>query len=279
MPRAPDPPVPSVADAPASAPPGSPPSELSAPPPRSVGGTWFRDLLEVLLIALVLYAVIWTCVETVRVDGTSMTNTLQNGDFLIASKISYILGSPQRGDIVILDPPHSCGDTTADYVKRVLGLPGDRIDIVTGTLSQPTRLYVQPGGSGPWDVVEEPYLPDSWQQEPATPAADGSDAIDHPLRIPPGMYFVLGDNRNGSCDSRVFGLVARSRILAKAIFRIWPLSSFGGLGPGPSLVTSAAPPSGAAVVGGVVVPGVGPLGRGRIARELRRARARRTPEL
>lgn len=248
-----------------------PATPAAAAPPA----TWFRDLLEVLLIALVLYAVIWTCVETVRVDGTSMTNTLQNGDLLIASKISYIIGNPQRGDIVILNPPHSCDATTADYVKRVVGLPGDNLEIDAVNPSKPTEVLVQPGGSGPWDVIEEPYLPDLWIQSPSPPADDGTDAVNRVLHIPAGMYLVLGDNRNGSCDSRIFGLVARNRILAKAILRIWPLSSFGGLGAGPTLVTTAAPTPAAATIG--IALGILPLRRRRLRRELAAVRTAGVP--
>ena len=210
---------------------------------------------------MVLYAIIWTCIETVRVDGDSMQNTLQSGDFLIASKISYVIGNPARGDIVILEPPHVCGDTSDDYIKRVVGLPGDNIEINAHV--QPAELLVQPGGTGPWDLVEEPYLPDAWEQGPDFPSAGAADAVDQVLHIPAGDYFVMGDNRNESCDSRFFGLVPRQRIVAKAILRIWPLGSFGGLGAGPTLVTTATPAAAPvpALTGLVLV--LPPLGRGR----------------
>jgi signal peptidase I len=236
-------------------------------PPTRARSTWVRDLLEILLVAVVLYALIWTCIETVRVDGDSMQNTLQNGDFLIASKISYVLGNPSRGDIVILQPPHLCDATSADYVKRVIGLPGDNIEIDAKT--NPTELLLQPGGSGTWDRVEEPYLPDDWEQGPDFSAPGTVNAVDTILHIPAGDYFVMGDNRNESCDSRYFGLVSRSRIVAKAILRIWPLSSFGGLGPGPTLVTTATPaPVPLTAFGGLLV--VAPLRRRRVAGELAR---------
>ncbi len=221
------------------------PDAAPVPPPREplpplrARSTWVRDLLEILLVAVVLYAVIWSCIETVRVDGDSMQNTLQNGDFLIASKISYVFGNPARGDIVILDPPHMCGETADDYIKRVVGLPGDNIEI--DARSTPTELLVQPDGTGPWTRVEEPYLPNAWEQGPAFPGSGIADAVDQVLRIPAGDYFVMGDNRNQSCDSRFFGLVPRHRILAKAILRIWPLTSFGGLGAGPTLVAAPSP--------------------------------------
>ena len=145
-------------------------------------------------MAVVLYALIWTCIETVRVDGDSMQNTLQNGDFLVASKISYVLGNPARGDIVILEPPHTCDNTSADYIKRVVGLPGDNIEI--DAQANPTELLVQPGGTGTWDRVEEPYLPDDWDQGPGFSAPGTVNAVDRILHIPAGEYFVMGDNRN-----------------------------------------------------------------------------------
>jgi signal peptidase I len=196
-----------------------------------------------------------------------MQNTLQNGDFLIASKISYVFGNPARGDIVILQPPHMCDATSADYIKRVIGLPGDNIEIDAHT--SPAELLVQPGGTGPWDRVEEPYLPDAWEEGPAFSTPGTANAVDQVLRIPTGDYFVMGDNRNESCDSRFFGLVSRSRILAKAILRVWPLSSFGGLGPGPTLVPTAAP-TGAPAAGlpGLVLVAPPLRRRRRLIREL-----------
>lgn len=276
MPPAPDPLAPASVASPPSAPPGGGPA---APPHNPHRSTWLRDILEVLLIALVLYAVIWTCVETVRVDGQSMDNTLQNGDFLIASKISYVFGNPQRGDIVILDPPHSCsgGAPTSDYVKRVVGLPGDNLEITPATAGQPGELYVEPGGTGAWEIVREPYLPDTWEQAPESVVPDGL-AIGRVVHVPAGMYVVLGDNRNESCDSRVFGMVARNRILAKAIFRVWPLSAFGGLGAGPTLVVSSAPQPAAAMAVGLLLAGL-PLRRAlrRARRRRRRGKGRRAP--
>jgi signal peptidase I len=245
-------------------------------PPLRARSTWVRDLLEILLVAVVLYAIIWTCIETVRVDGDSMQNTLQNGDFLIASKISYVFGNPARGDIVILEPPHSCGDTSDDYIKRVVGLPGDNIEIDAN--AHPAELLVQPGGTGPWDVIEEPYLPDAWEQGPDFPTPGIADAVDQILHVPPGDYFVMGDNRNQSCDSRFFGLVPRDHILAKAILRIWPLGNFGGLGAGPTLVTTATPtaaphPALPGLAGLLLAPPLLGRRRRRLNEELARLRA------
>ena len=218
-------------------------TQVAEPPPKEVAkargrrGNWLRDLIEVLLIALVLYLVIWNALQTVRVDGDSMDNTLQNQDLLLASKVSYDFGgNPSRGDIVVLMPP---SDPTRDFIKRVIGVPGDVIQI-DGTKS-PTKLLIKPGGQGDFQTVKEPYLPESWTAMNYCCKSNGTvSATAQAVTIPPGDYFVLGDNRNRSSDSRSFGFVPRKNMLAKAFLRIWPFNRFGGLGSGPLLVPTAA---------------------------------------
>jgi signal peptidase I len=185
----------------------------------------------VLLIAVVLYIAIAFALQTVRVDGESMVGTLQNQDLLLASKISYDFGqNPGRGDIVILMPPT---DPSQDFIKRVVGLPGDVIEI-NGDHT-PTQVLIKPGGKGAFHVLDEPYLPQAWTTLKDCCMTNGqASSTPQPITIPANEYFVMGDNRNFSSDSRVFGLVPRKNILAKAILRIWPLDHFGGLGAGPT---------------------------------------------
>ena len=212
--------------------------------PRS----WGRDALEVVLIAFVLYIIIWNALQTVRVDGVSMTDTLANQDLLLASKISYHLHDPERGDIVILIPPISQpAGNQQDFIKRIVGIPGDHIEIVPhhsnpAGADVPTAVMIKPGGAGSWQRLNEPYRKaEYWDVRTSCCTSDGKETPDHQaaeVTIPADSYFVMGDNRNGSEDSRVFGWVKKDAILAKAFVRIWPFLNFG-LGPGGALVPTA----------------------------------------
>ena len=206
---------------------------------------WVRDLLEIATIALVLYIVIWNAFETVRVDGTSMINTLGDQDLLLASKISYALHAPQRGDIVIVIPPI---DPNQDFIKRVVGIPGDEFMIDSSSGSP--KIEIKPGGKGPWQVLNEPYLHEAWEPSNGgfccqNNGESDNDGVPHAITIPSNDYFVMGDNRNHSTDSRYFGFIARDKVVAKAFFRIWPFFHFT-LGPTNTLVPAllfAWPPS------------------------------------
>ena len=105
------------------------------------------------------------------------------------------------------------------------------------------KTLIKPGGKGAFQTLKEPYLPEPWTNSPYCCRADGTASASAPnaVTVPKNNYFVMGDNRNFSSDSRSFGWVPRKNILAKAFLRIWPLSHFGGLGSGPSLSPNAAP--------------------------------------
>jgi signal peptidase I len=179
--------------------------------------SFLRDTLEIVFLALVLYVVIQYAVQTVHVLGSSMIDTLHDNDLLVASKISYKLHPPQRGDIIVFKPPD---ELSRDFIKRVIALPGERIHI--------TNSVVYINGK----VLREPYLPEKWTYNNNWPP-DGQDQL-----LGPGQYFVMGDNRNHSSDSRVFGAISIDSILGKAEFRIWPLDQLGFLSGKPSLSSS-----------------------------------------
>jgi len=175
---------------------------------RSAASSLLREIAEVVVLAAILYFGISFAVQAVHVEGLSMWATLDNNDYLIANKIDYRLHAPQRGDIVILRPPTN---NTTDFIKRIIALPGERLLIRDGA------IYIN------GHKLDEPYLPDEWtQQTNAGKYSEGQGAV-----IPPNEYFVMGDNRNRSQDSRFFGPIGRDRIDGKAWFRIWPLNNFG----------------------------------------------------
>jgi signal peptidase I len=187
-----------------------------APTPSTRQKSFLRDTLEIVFLALVLYVVIQYAVQTVHVLGSSMYGTLHDNDLLVASKISYRLHAPQRGDIIVFKPPD---EASRDFIKRVIALPGERIHITNSV------VYIN------GQVLHEPYLPEKWTYNNNWPA-DGQDKL-----VPPNEYFVMGDNRNHSSDSRTFNFIELDSILGKAEIRIWPLGQAGFLAGKPTLAS------------------------------------------
>jgi signal peptidase I len=165
--------------------------------------SWARDLAFSVLIAVILIVFIY---QPVKVEGTSMMPTLTNEERIFINKFTYHygLGNIERGDMVVFWYPL---DTSKSYIKRVIGVPGDVIKIVAG------QVYVN--GS----PLEEDYVPEEYRDR--VPWG--------PERVPPGRFFVLGDHRNSSNDSRAWGFVDRKYIYGKAVFVYWPLDKLGRL--------------------------------------------------
>lgn len=190
-----------------------PPSAISAPLslPESAGRrssaivsttlAWLRDLLLSLLIALLIVLFLY---RPVKVEGTSMMPTLQDGSRLFINQFSYRfgLGHIKRGDTVVFWFP---GDPTKSYIKRVIGLPGDRLEIDDG--------YVVVNGK----KLRESYVPKRYRD-------DQNYGL---ITVPANDYFVLGDHRNASNDSRAWGFVPRRYIYGKAVFVFWPFDEMG----------------------------------------------------
>jgi signal peptidase I len=184
-----------------------PPAEIPGKPGRSslLGAlSWVRDLAFSVLIAVVLIVFIY---QPVKVEGTSMEPGLSDNERIFINKFTYKLklGDIRRGDTVVFWYP---GDITKSYIKRVIGLPGDRIRIARG------QVYVNGKALVEDYVAETSRDPSTW--------ADGRD-----VAVPAGNYFVLGDHRNSSSDSRAWGWVPRDNIYGKAVFVYWPLEKMG----------------------------------------------------
>jgi signal peptidase I len=182
----------------------TPPGPVETPPVHKGGFnpiSWMRDLALSVLIAVVLIVFIY---QPVKVEGTSMMPALHDQERIFINKFTYRfgIGSIQRGDTVVFWFPM---DITKSYIKRVIGLPGDVVEIDRGVVIVNGK------------PLAEGYVPEQYRDYQSRP----------PLRIPPDAYFVLGDHRSSSNDSRAWGLVPRQNIYGKAVFVYWPLDQMG----------------------------------------------------
>jgi signal peptidase I len=166
--------------------------------------TWLRDLVFSVLIAVVLIVFIY---QPVKVEGTSMMPTLTDQERIFINKFTYRfgLGGIERGDTVVFWYPQ---DPSKSYIKRVIGTPGDRVRVDSG------QVYVN------GQALAENYVPS--ENRDYTSWRDGQEQV-----VPDGEYFVLGDHRNQSSDSRMWGYVPRKNIYGKAVFVYWPLDKMG----------------------------------------------------
>ncbi|HWT02371.1 MAG TPA: signal peptidase I [Pyrinomonadaceae bacterium] len=162
-----------------------------------------RDLVFALMFAALLVVFV---VQPVKVEGTSMLPRLHDGERIFVNKLIYYgLPELQRGDIVVFWYPE---DPSKSYIKRIIGLPGEAVEIRDG------RVYIT--SQGREQLLEEPYL---------DPQRNVSRANHTPVEVKQHYYFVMGDNRDASSDSRIWGLVPEKYIYGKALFRYWPLGS------------------------------------------------------
>jgi signal peptidase I len=183
--------------------PGSPQSPENGPLPqfRRELRSWTRDLAVALGLALVIIIFLY---QPVKVEGTSMAPLLSDQERIFINKFVYRFEPIERGDVVVFWYPL---DRSKSFIKRVVALPGETVELRAG------RLYV----SG--KELMEPYVPSNY--------LDGTNYP--PLTIPTDSFFVMGDHRDSSNDSRVFGPVARQFIYGKAVFAYWPVDHFGSL--------------------------------------------------
>ncbi|MGE0601737.1 MAG: signal peptidase I [Dehalococcoidia bacterium] len=183
-----------------------------------------REFVETALLAILVFLAVRASIQHYRVEGDSMDPTLEDGEFLLVNSLVYsqvniqkiadfvpfwdpgppdvrqVFHGPERGDIVILNPRQR---HDRDLVKRIVGMPGDRFEIRDG------NVYIN------GQRLIEPYIKEPWRGD-----------MD-PIQIPAGQYFVMGDNRNGSLDSRSFGLVVEDDIIGKAMASWWPKEKWG----------------------------------------------------
>ena len=185
---------------------GSPELETPEKAPEAQATTYkqprevlIREIVETLLLTLFIFWIVNTVTGRFRIEGSSMLPTLTEGEMIIINKLSYYLDEPERGDIIVLDYPN---DPSREFIKRLIGLPGDRIEVANG------QVYVNGA------AIDEPYINER-------PAYSGS------WTVPEGQYFVLGDNRNNSSDSHIWSFLPREDIVGKAWVIYWGPEDWG----------------------------------------------------
>ena len=158
-----------------------------------------REIVETLLLTLFIFWIVNTATGRFRIEGSSMVPTLEEGEYLIINKLSYYLEDPERGDVIVLNFPQ---DRSRDFIKRIIGVPGDHIEIGDG--------LVKINGQ----ALDEPYIN-------ASPSYTGV------WDVPEDQYFVLGDNRNNSSDSHNWSFLPADDIVGKAWVIYWGPENWG----------------------------------------------------
>lgn len=171
-------------------------------------GSHIIDFIQTLVVFGAIFALIYLFVAQFhKVSGSSMFPTMKNGDYLITEKITYRFGGPKRGDIIVLKNPR---DESQDFIKRIIATPGDTIRI------EENKVFINGG------VINEIYLPPGTKTRPGAFLTDKSTT-----RAGPNQYFVMGDNREHSSDSREWGGVTKEEVVGRALFRYWPPPTVG----------------------------------------------------
>lgn len=166
------------------------------------------EIFETLVVFGAIFAAIYLFVAQFhKVSGNSMVPTFKSGDYLITEKVSYRFSTPKRGDIIVLKNPR---DESEDFIKRIVALPGDTIKIENNSLFVNDQL------------IQENYLPSQTLTRSGAFLTEGTT-----IKVGPNQYFVLGDNRSHSSDSREWGGVTKEEIVGRAFFRYWPPQNMG----------------------------------------------------
>jgi signal peptidase I len=163
-----------------------------------------REVVETLLLTALVFLAVRGVVQYTPIHGPSMLPGLQSEQGVIVNKLAYFFGAPQRGDVIVFHPPISPNE---EYIKRIIAIPGDTVALTDTAV---TVNSVQ---------LKEPYV------NPADTGPNENGQVIPPTKLGSGEYWVMGDNRGDSIDSRSFGAVPRQNIIGKAEMVTWPLSA------------------------------------------------------
>lgn len=219
--------------------PQSPLTEEDVKPPEKQENFWLETLKTLGLSLILAFGTRQFVADARFIPSGSMEPTLQVDDRIMVDKVSYHFSQPQRGDIVVFDPPDvlKAQGTTDSFVKRVIGLPGDKVDVVNDKVTINGQPLIE---NYPSDVNQEQMVKLYEKMRQKKPALEMPNNIvpDFHAVVPAGEYLMLGDHRNGSYDGRGWGFLPRKNMIGKAIVRYWPLDRMGSLDPKPTYVNS-----------------------------------------
>jgi signal peptidase I len=171
-------------------------------------GAFFLDTLEVVVFAIGIFFFVYLLImRPHKIKGASMSPTFPDSEYLLTEKVSYYLNDPSRGDVVVFTPPVS---ETDEFIKRVVAVPGETITLRGG------RVYINN------NLLTEPYLDNSVYTSDGTFLTEGE-----PYTVPEGQYFVMGDNRGHSSDSRFWGPITKKAMSGRAWVVYWPPQNSG----------------------------------------------------
>jgi signal peptidase I len=158
-----------------------------------------REIVETIALTLLIFLAIRVTVQNFQISGDSMKNTLHNSQYVLVNKIAYLFHTPERGDVIVFHDPNM---PERDLIKRIIGLPGDKI------VMDSSNVWVN------GTELNEPYIMAQWNPNTEN------------LTVPANTYFVMGDNRPNSQDSRYFGPVPKDNIVGKATLVDWPINQW-----------------------------------------------------
>jgi signal peptidase I len=201
----------------AGADPPEPASDAPAPPTEGRrAGSCLLELVQTVVGTVVLFVVIQTFIaQPFQVQMDSMERTFEGGDYLIVDRLSHLWSPYTRGQVIVFHPPPGACEGDKPFIKRVIGIGGDTVEIRDGT------VFIN------GVALDEPYLyrDGSGDVEPTDPLGDGASWL-----VPDGDLFVMGDHREVSSDSRVFGPIEVSSVIGRGLLRYWPFDRFGVIG-------------------------------------------------
>ena len=171
-------------------------------------GSFFVELIQVVVFAVSIFLFVYLLVlQPHKIKGSSMEPNFHDGEYLLTDKVSYRVGQPNRGDVIVFKAPPSHTD---EFIKRIIGLPGDKVKVKEG------KIYVND------QMITENYIPQEFVTKQGPMLAENENVV-----VPENYYFVLGDNREHSLDSRAIGFIEKQYITGRAWVIYWPLNKAG----------------------------------------------------